>query len=141
MDGRIVEWGGTYISGSTLKSLAGVEPMTHDVWLEVPHGEDRLIDDAELFDLSAPGVEKFITGIKTITIIVNGRPRQVHKVELSFLEVVRLAFPDAVINETTAYTVTFKRGPADRPEGSLVEGESVRLKNGMVFNVTATDKS
>ena len=141
LDGRMFEWGGTRISGMTLKKLAAVDLTTHGVWLDAPRGEDIPIADNELFDLSAPGAERFFTGARKITIIVNGRPKEVTQTRLSFLEVVRLAFPDAVINETTAYTVTFKRGPVERPEGSLVEGESVRLKNGMVFNVTATDKS
>lgn len=78
---------------------------------------------------------------KEITIIVNGRPKTTHEQELTFLEIVRIAFETATINETTAYTVTYKRGQGSKPEGSLVNGESVKLKEGMIFNVTATDKS
>lgn len=141
VDGRMFEWGGTYISGLTLKKLAEVDLATYGVWLNVPHGEHRLIGDSELIDLSAPGVEKFCTDIREITIIVNGRPREVKQTQMSFVEIVKLAFPEAVFNEITVYTVTFKRGPVDRPEGSLVDGESIHLKNGMVFNVSATDKS
>lgn len=76
-----------------------------------------------------------------ITIVVNGRPKEVVERELTFLAVVRLAFGNATINETTVYTVTFKRGHGNKPEGSLVDGETVRLKEGMLFFVTATDKS
>ncbi len=141
LDGRVFEWGGSRISGMTLKKLAAVDLTTNGVWLDVPRGEDMPIADDELFDLSAPGVERFFTSAREITIIVNGRPKSVTQTRMTFLEIVRLAFPGTVINETTAITVTFKRGPAERPEGSMVEGESVRLKNGMVFNVTATDKS
>ena len=39
------------------------------------------------------------------------------------------------------FTVTYRRGRGDKPEGTLVEGGQVRAKNRMVFNVTATDKS
>lgn len=78
---------------------------------------------------------------KSTTIIVNGRPKEVTAEELSFVEVVRLAFDDAVFNETTIYTVTFKRGQGNKPEGTLVEGESVKVKEGMIFNVARTDKS
>lgn len=64
LDGRMFEWGGTFISGLTLKKLAGVDPKTYGVWLEVRGaGEDRPIADRELVDLSAPGVERFFTGI------------------------------------------------------------------------------
>lgn len=78
---------------------------------------------------------------KTVTIHVNGRAKTVEKDELTFLEVVHLAFEDAAPSETRVYTVTFKRGTGNKPEGSLADGETVRVKEGMVFNVTATDKS
>ena len=41
----------------------------------------------------------------------------------------------------TIYTMTFKRGEEKKREGSLVEGDTIRVKAGMIFNVTATDKS
>jgi multiubiquitin len=75
------------------------------------------------------------------TIIVNGRPIMVEAKELTFVELVRLAFADAVFNATTIYTITFKRGRGEKPEGTLVEGESVKIKDGEIFNVARTDKS
>lgn len=77
----------------------------------------------------------------TIEIIVNGRTRQVSGKELSFVQVVNLAFDDAVFNDVTVYTITYKRGDGHKPEGTLVEGETVKIKEGMVFNVKRTDKS
>jgi len=67
LDGRIFEWGGTRISGLTLKKLAAVDLATYGVWLEVHRGEDQRIGDQELFDLSRPGVERFFTGIVETT--------------------------------------------------------------------------
>lgn len=68
LDGRMFEWGGTWVSGLTLKKLAGVDPETYGVWLEVRGaGEDRPIGDKELVDLSVPGVERFFTGIVQTT--------------------------------------------------------------------------
>lgn len=67
LDGRIFEWGGTLISGLTLKHLAGVDPATYGVWLEVRGTDDRPIADTELVDLSAAGVERFFTGIVQTT--------------------------------------------------------------------------
>ena len=43
---------------------------------------------------------------KPTTIVVNGRQKEVVAKELSFVDVVRLAFEDAVFNDTTVYTVT-----------------------------------
>ena len=78
---------------------------------------------------------------KEYSIIVNGRPRTVTEHRLSFLEVVRLAYPNAVPSETMIYTVTYRKGEDRKPEGTLVEGESVTIKSGMIFNVTETNKS
>lgn len=145
LDDRVIEWGGTRISGLTLKKLADADAdadaATHVAWLDSRGGTDRQIDDAELVDLSAPGVERFYTALRSITIKVNTRPHQVHTVTLSFIAIVMLAFPDAAPSETRIYTVTFKRGPDSNSEGTLVEGVTVKIKNGMLFNVTFTDKS
>lgn len=141
IDQRQIQWGAPTVSGKTLKLLAGVDTAFHDIWLRGLPQQDRVIEDDELVDVTVPGVEKFVITHKKFNIIVNGRPKEVNQSRLSFVEIIQLAFPDAVFNETIAYTVTFKRGPSNNPEGSLVEGASVNLKNGMVFNATATDKS
>jgi len=78
---------------------------------------------------------------REVTIVVNGRPKVVPKKKLTFEELVTLAFPDADPNPNIIYTITFKRGNGNKPQGTLVPGESVKIKEGMVFNVTATDKS
>ncbi len=76
-----------------------------------------------------------------VTIIVNGRRFEVHRGRISFEEVVRLAFPTPPGGGNTIFTVTFKGGCGDRPQGTMVEGDTVTVREGMVFNVTATDKS
>lgn len=77
---------------------------------------------------------------KTVTIIVNGRPKEVAKERLTFEEIVELAFPGGLQNPNTAFTVTYAKGE-DKKQGTLVAGESVKVKEGMIFNVSATDKS
>lgn len=78
---------------------------------------------------------------KEFTIIVNAREKIVTAKELTFAEVVALAFPTAPYGANTAYTVAYRKGEGNKPEGTLVEGKSVKVKEGMIFNVTATDKS
>ena len=74
-----------------------------------------------------------------ITIIVNAQPHKVSKGELSFAEVVALSgLPGG---QNIVFTLTYRRGHGNKPEGSLVEGETVKVKEGMIFNVTATDKT
>lgn len=78
---------------------------------------------------------------KTFTIIVNTREEQVPGPEVTFQQIIDLAFPGAPSGPLIVYTVTYRRGQGNKPEGSLVEGGSVKVKEGMIFNVTRTDKS
>lgn len=78
---------------------------------------------------------------KETTIIVNGREKPWNEKEITFAQVVTLAFGTYVENGSTEYTVTYKRGHSSKPEGSMVKGDSVKVKDKMIFNVTATDKS
>lgn len=78
---------------------------------------------------------------KEYTIIVNGREKTVTEKELSFDDIVALAFDNPPTGPNIVFTITYRRGHGNKPEGSLVEGETVKIKDGMIFNVTATDKS
>ena len=78
---------------------------------------------------------------KEQTIIINGREKTVTQKELSFAEIVALAFDPPPTGPNIVFTVTFRRGHGDKPEGTLTDGEVVKIKDGMIFNVTATDKS
>lgn len=76
---------------------------------------------------------------KTYDIIVNGRPRQVTEHKLSYAAVVQLAYPGAANDETTLYTVSYAN-PRGR-DGTLAEGDSVEVKDGMSFSVGKTNRS
>lgn len=78
---------------------------------------------------------------RVVPIIVNGREKIVSEKELTFDQLVKLAFDNPPTGEFICFTITFRRGRGNKPEGTLVEGESVKVKKGMIFNVTATDKS
>ena len=78
---------------------------------------------------------------KEFTIIVNGRQKLVAKRKLTFDAVVALAFNPVPTGPNVLFTVTYRHGPPANPEGTLVEGETVKIKDGMIFNVTQTDKS
>jgi hypothetical protein len=75
------------------------------------------------------------------TIIVNGRQKQVLDHVLTFDQVVKLAFDDLPPGENVIFTVTYSRAAGPKLAGTLVEGQTVKIKDGTVFNVTATDKS
>lgn len=78
---------------------------------------------------------------KDFTIIVNARQKVVTAKDLSFTEIVALAFDNPPAGPNIVFTVTYRKGEGNKPEGTLVEGETVKIKDGMIFNVTATDKS
>lgn len=74
-------------------------------------------------------------------IIVNARQKVVTERFLSFAQVVALAFDNPPTGPNIMFTITYRNGPPKNPEGSLLEGQSVKIKDKMVFNVTPTDKS
>ena len=78
---------------------------------------------------------------KLVTLVVNGRQKQVQKEEFPFDEVVALAFDPVPAGENVDITITYRRGQGNKPEGQLKPGESVKIKDGMIFDVTATDRS
>ncbi len=78
---------------------------------------------------------------KEFTIIVNGREHKVAQQILSFADVVKVAFPNPPTGENIVFTVTYRNADSEKREGTLIEGGTVNIKNGTIFNVTATDKS
>ena len=78
---------------------------------------------------------------KGIRIIVDGTPHVVATDEVTFDEVVNLAYPGGGRGNLITYTVTFYDGGGRPPEGALAEGEKAKVKDGTVFNVTRTDRS
>ena len=69
-------------------------------------------------------------------IIVNGRPKKVNQTNITFEEVVALAFSPVPPN--AFFTVTYSHG---NKGGSLTAGKSVEIRNGMKFDVTETGQS
>lgn len=77
---------------------------------------------------------------KEHTIIVNGREKKFVGKEISFKQVVELAFGTYEDKEDIAYTVTYSKGE-DKKEGTMTVGTSVKVKSEMIFNVTKTNRS
>jgi hypothetical protein len=77
----------------------------------------------------------------TTTVVINAREYEVETKELSFEEVVNLAYNNnPPRGENVIITVTYSRGEHGN-EGSLLPGDSIKVKNKMVFDVSATDRS
>lgn len=79
---------------------------------------------------------------RSITIVVNGRAKQWKKKEITFEELVQLAFEHPPHGNDTIFSVTYRKGGnPNRPDGVMVEGDSVKVKDGTIFNVSATNRS
>lgn len=77
---------------------------------------------------------------RDITVFVNTRPHIVRPGLITFEQVVAFAFPTPPPRQWE-YTVTYRNGSPGHPKGSLLPGKSVPVWEGMIFNVSATDKS
>jgi hypothetical protein len=75
---------------------------------------------------------------ETFTIIVNARRKTVTDDELTFEQVVALAFDPVPAN--SFFTVTYSGG-VHHQDGSLLPGQKVEIKDGMQFHVTETGQS
>lgn len=79
---------------------------------------------------------------KGFTIIVNGRQKTVKSPELSFEDLVKLAFETPPTGENVVITIVYRDGPKQNPSGSMVPGgKKVHVADGMIFDVKPTDKS
>ena len=79
---------------------------------------------------------------KTVTIVIEGTPHEWPKnEEISFAQVVTLEVPDYSPTSGISYSVKHTRGHGHKPEGILTPGESVKVKEGMVFSVSETGQS
>jgi len=72
-------------------------------------------------------------------IIINAESFEVTEKELTFHQLCLLAFPDGQFGDNVAWTITYS--DPHGPEGSMVDGDKIKVKKGMVFNVGRSDKS
>ena len=143
LDGSQLEWGKPAIKGAVLYKLGNVA-KGRAVFLKIHGSEPRLVERNELIDLTPPGIEHFVTGPKPVTdyeIIVNARPRIVHEEDVTFEQVVELAFPGPH-GPTIMFSMTYRHAESKPHAGELGAGGVVEVKKkGTIFNVTKTDKS
>ena len=86
--------------------------------------------------LDAAGEKNMSEQQNEVSIIVNGRPKKVPGPSITFEQVVALAFNPLPPN--AFFTVTWSHG---NQGGSLTQGRSIPIQNGMKFDVTETGQS
>jgi hypothetical protein len=75
------------------------------------------------------------------TIIVNGTAHEWTMHEITYAQVVTLDVPDYPQHPEITYSVKYKNGTGNKPEGTLSPGGSVKVKDGMIFSVSPTGQS
>lgn len=144
LDDKQIVWGHSSILGDDLYFLADADDETA-VFQEVRGGEDLLIDADTSVDLTAAGVERFITGPKPqhgFAIKLNSREYVLTDSLATYEQIVSLEFEYPPSNPNISYSMTYRHAASKPHAGELGAGGSVTVKKkGTVFNVTATDKS
>jgi hypothetical protein len=91
-NGSELLWGLSAISGAILRVLTGAKP-DQALYLDVPGGQDQLIPDDGVLDLTAPGVERVVLGPKPVpgfevAVIYNGQVKPQRVTENEQMQIV-----------------------------------------------------
>lgn len=78
---------------------------------------------------------------KDYIVFVNTREKTWLKKTITFEEVVILALGSMSNAPNIVYTVTYKKGENNKPDGIMVNGDEIKVKNEMRFNVVETNRS
>ena len=141
VDEREFVWGADSITVEDIRRYARIDDASG---LYLASAGDKELDEEGEVRLKREGVERLRSGPRRqgkVTIRVNARPKEVERGRLSFNELIALAFGSGQGGDNVAYTVAYRKGPKTSPEGVLLADGSVKVREGMIFNVTNTTQS
>lgn len=137
VDERGYEWGAERIDVNELRRFAHIRK---DRELVLDGDEDEVLAPGSVLDLARRGAERIRSRPvrpKTVIIIVNGREKAVPSGSINYERIVELAFGSSA--PAVTHTVNWRLRDGD--EGSLLAGQSVAVREGMIFTATATNRS
>ncbi|MDO8381001.1 multiubiquitin domain-containing protein [Phenylobacterium sp.] len=140
IDERGYEWGAPTITEDELRAISDT-PENKALILERTDQPDHMIEPGTSVDLDGSGTEHIRTEQREYEIVVNARKVKVTSRDLTYAQVVALAFNPVPTGPDVIFTVTYRKGPPANPKGTLPEGGTVTIKNGMIFVVTQTNRS
>ena len=141
LNGDRFPWGAESISVDMLRRIGHI-PKNHHLVLERADEPDKVLAEDDSVSLDDPGLEKIYSRKrKTVTIIVEGTPHEWPKGKITFAQLVALEVPEYTEDSQITYSVKYKKGHGAKPEGFLSPGASVKVKEGMIFNVSETGQS
>ena len=140
VDERGFEWGADTIPARDVR-LFGRIHQDREIVLDVDGGR-VILDDGDV-PLGHGGAGRIFTRPRQVRteIVVNTRRKTVEGAQISFEQLVTLAYPTPIQGEGQQFTVQYTRGVEGRPSGTLIETQTVRIRNGMEFDVTPTNRS
>ena len=75
-----------------------------------------------------------------VTIVVNGRAKKWMNEKISYDELVAASGLPLPSGPNPSFTIIYHNGP-EHSDGTVMPGQSIKVRNGMVFNVTPTNQS
>jgi predicted RNase H-like nuclease (RuvC/YqgF family) len=78
---------------------------------------------------------------KNVTLIVNAQAKKWDEKNISFEQVITLAFGSYQQKDMVAYHVDYSKGTENKPAGIMTKGDTIKVKNKMIFNVSQTNRS
>lgn len=78
-------------------------------------------------------MERAIDRPRETKIIVNARPREVHGHEVTYQEIVDLAFPGAGNDANVIFSITYRGAGSHPSAGELGPGGAVEVREGTIF--------
>jgi len=136
IDGERRSWPLKFITGSEIKKRAGLNPSTHRVFQELRDAPDRQIADDEKVNLDLEGIERFATKAININVKINSRPVTFSQEKVTGLEIKCAAIEQGVAIQKDF--LLFEVQPNSRLK-QIGNDESINLKEGQTFRVTADD--
>ena len=76
-----------------------------------------------------------------VKVVINGMLVDVEKKTYSFDEIIALAFDNPSTGPNILSTVSYFNGHGGKLEDSMVQGDTLEIKERMKFNISQTDKS
>jgi hypothetical protein len=77
----------------------------------------------------------------THTIFVNGKEKTVEVNEVTYEQILLLAYPNPDTGDNVSYVITWARNEHGQATGKLLPGGTVKVNDGMVFNVKRAIRS
>ena len=140
IDSKIFESEKPVISGVEMKSIAGISPDITICQVLDKKAGIKLVQNDSLVNLSASGVEMFLVVIQNFscTLKLNSTDVPWSKQYISYDEVVSLVYGT---NEVLKVSITYSHGPETNPNGNLLIGEIILVKNFIRITADGTVKS